>query len=477
MVSFRERAITGMTILDQSENAVLEIAGAHGLSRDLRQRHVTMIAIGGIIGAGLFVGSSVGIHDVGPAIVVSYLLAGVVVLLVMRMLGEMAAAYPETGSFTEYARLGLGNWAGFTAGWLYWYFWVVVLAIEAIAGAGILHVLIPVDIWMLALGLMALMMATNLWSTRSYGEFEFWFASIKVVAIVAFIATAGVFVAWLAHGGPRFANLYAHGGFTPHGPLSVLSGVTSVIFALCGAEIATIAAAESREPGRAVARMTSQVVVRILLFYVISLFLIVTVVPWTQIHRGDSPFAVALARIGIPGAAAIMNAIVLTAVLSCLNSGLYVTSRVLFTLAAHGDAPQALVALNRRRVPVRAILIAAAFGVVALMASVISPQVVFAFLINASGALMLLIYLIVACAEIAVRRRLDAERSPRLTVRMWLFPYGSYLTVALIVAILAAMAFQADLRTQLTTSLGILALVLVLYAGVRRRMGAAASAG
>jgi GABA permease len=460
-----------MTNISPGEAAVLE-SEALGLSRDLRQRHVTMISIGGIIGAGLFVGSSAGIATVGPAIVVSYLLAGVVVLLMMRMLGEMAAAYPETGSFTEYARLGLGNWAGFTAGWLYWYFWVVVLAIEALAGAAILHLWVPIDIWALALGLMALMMATNLWSTRSYGEFEFWFASIKVAAIVAFIIMAGVFVAALTHGAARFSNLHAHGGFAPFGPVSVLSGVTSVIFALCGAEIATIAAAESREPGRAVAKMTSQVVVRILLFYVISLFLIVTVVPWTAIRPGDSPFAITLARVGVPGAAAIMNAIVLTAVLSCLNSGLYVTSRVLFTLAAHGDAPQALVALNARKVPVRAILIAFAFGVVALMASVISPQVVFAFLINASGALMLLIYLIVACAQIAVRRRLDAEASPRLTVRIWLFPWGSYLTVAAIVAILAAMAFTAALRTQLTASLGVLVLVLGLYLGLRRRRAA-----
>ncbi|MGI9170192.1 MAG: amino acid permease [Caulobacteraceae bacterium] len=450
-------------------------AGAPGLSRDLRQRHVTMISIGGIIGAGLFVGSSAGIASVGPAIVVSYLLAGVVVLLVMRMLGEMAAAFPETGAFTEYARLGLGNWAGFTAGWLYWYFWVVVLAIEALAGAAILHLWVAVDIWVLALGLMAAMMATNLWSTRSYGEFEFWFSSIKVAAIVAFIAMTGVYVFGLGTGGAGFSNLSAQGGFAPFGALSVLGGVTSVIFALCGAEIATIAAAESREPGRAVARMTSQVVVRILLFYVISLFLIVTVIPWKAIHAGDSPFALALGRLGIPGAALIMNAIVLTAVLSCLNSGLYVTSRVLFTLAAHGDAPQALVELNRRKVPIRAILIAFAFGAVATVTSVISPQVVFAFLINASGALMLLVYLIVACAQIALRRRLEAEGSARLTVRMWIFPFGSYFTVAAIVAILAAMAFTPALRVQLTASLGLLALALLVYFGMRRRTAGAAS--
>jgi len=440
-----------------------------GLSKDLRQRHVTMISIGGIIGAGLFVGSSSGIATVGPAIVISYLLAGVVVLLVMRMLGEMAAAHPETGAFTEYARLGLGNWAGFAAGWLYWYFWVVVVAIEALAGANLLAHWIALPIWALALGLVALMLATNLWSTRSYGEFEFWFASIKVAAIIVFILATGIFLFVHAPGaGGRFANLQAHGGFAPFGTLSVLGGVTSVVFALCGAEIATIAAAESPEPGKAIARMTSQVVVRILLFYVVSLFLIVTLVPWTSIHPGDSPFAIALGRVGIPGAALIMNLIVLTAVLSCLNSGLYVTSRVLFTLAARGDAPAALVRLNRRKVPVRAILVAAAFALAAGAASVLSPQLVFAFLVNASGALMLLVYLIVALAQIRLRRRLEAEEPGRLTIRMWLFPFGSYFTVAAILAILAAMAFTPSLRSQLTASLGVLALAVGAFYLVRR---------
>jgi GABA permease len=441
---------------------------ASRLAKDLRQRHVTMISIGGIIGAGLFVGSSAGIATIGPAVVVSYLLAGAVVLLVMRMLGEMAAAYPEVGAFSEYARLGLGNWAGFTAGWLYWYFWVVVVAIEAIAGANVLHGWIAAPVWAIALVLVLTMMATNLWSARSYGEFEFWFASIKVAAIIVFILVTAGFLIGHAPTGGRFANLYVHRGFAPFGPLSVLGGVTSVVFALTGAEIATIAAAESSEPGRAIARMTSQVVVRILLFYVISIFLIVTLVPWTAIHSGDSPFAITLARIGIPAAALIMNFIVLTAVLSCLNSGLYVTSRVLFTLAAHGDAPAALVALNRRKVPVRAILIATVFALAAGAPSVLGAGQVFTFLVNASGALMLLVYGIVALAEIPVRRRLEASEPERLSVRMWLYPYGSWFAIACIAAILAAMAVTPSLRPQLLCSLVVLAIALVAFFALRR---------
>jgi L-asparagine transporter-like permease len=316
----------------------------------------------------------------------------------------------------------------------------------------------------LALGLLLAMVTSNLWSTRSYAEFEFWFASIKVAAIIVFILATGAFLFLHAPGpGGRFANLTNAGGFAPHGALSVLGGITSVIFALVGAEIATIAAAESGEPGRAIARMTSQVAVRILLFYVLSILLIVIIVPWREIHPGDSPFAITLGRLRIPGAPLIMNAVVLTAVLSCLNSGLYVSSRVLFTLAARGDAPQALIALSRRRVPVRAVLIAATFAIMAGCASVLSPDGVFLFLVNASGALMLLIYLMVALAQIRVRRRLDAENSPRLTIRMWLFPFGSYFTIAAILAILVAMAVVPELRIQLVASLGVLALALAVF--------------
>ncbi|MGH7024303.1 MAG: amino acid permease [Caulobacteraceae bacterium] len=441
------------------------------LSRSLRSRHVMMITIGGIIGAGLFVGSSAAIASVGPAVILSYFIAGFVVLLVMRMLSEMASATPGLGSFTEYVRLGLGNWAGFMSGWLYWYFWVVVVAIEAIAGGTILHEWITLPVWAIVLVLMTLLTAVNLMSARTYGEFEFWFASIKVAAIIAFILVTGAFLFGHAPtaGGGRFANLTAFRGFAPFGPLSVLGGVTSVIFALTGAEIATIAAAESAEPGRAIARMTSQVVVRILLFYVISIFLIVTLVPWTAIHSGDSPFAITLARIGIPAAALIMNLIVLTAVLSCLNSGLYVTSRVLFTLAARGDAPKALVTLNARKVPVRAILIATFFALAAGAPSVLGADQVFTFLVNASGALMLLVYGMVALAEIPVRRKLEASEPARLSIRMWLYPFGSWFAVAAIAAILIAMGVMPALRPQLLCSLLVMAIALAAFFALRRK--------
>ena len=303
-----------------------------GLQRSLRQRHMTMISLGGVIGAGLFVGSGAVLNKTGPAAVVSYLLAGVLVILVMRMLGEMAVANPAVGSFVEYCRNALGPRAGFTIGWLYWWFWAIVLAIEAVAGATIMQRWLPgVPVWAMSLIVMLLLTGTNLISVKSYGEFEFWFASIKVAAIIAFIVIAAGFLLGVGAGdSPGLSNLTAHGGFAPEGAVTILSGVVIVIFAFVGAEIVTIAAAESDEPERAVARATNQVVGRVLVFYVLAIFLIVCIVPWNDTKLGDSPFIAALDTIGIPGSADIMNAIVVTAVLSCLNSGIYVASRMLF---------------------------------------------------------------------------------------------------------------------------------------------------
>src|SRR5207253_2945166 len=312
---------------------------------------------------------------------------GTLVLLVMRMLGEMALALPSVRSFTEFARAGLGPWAGFVAGWLYWYFWIIVVPVEAIAGARILHDWLGLPAWILGLALMGIMTAVNLMSARSYGEFEFWFASIKVAAIIVFIALTAAFVCGLSSPtGPTFSNLTAYGGFMPKGLLSVLAGAVTVYFSLTGAEITTIAAAESQEPARAVARMSTSVILRILTFYVGSVLLIVTAVPWVQVRPGESPFTLVLNTMHFKWASLAMSAIILTAVLSCLNSAFYVCSRVLFVLAEHGDAPQWLVQLNTRRVPTRSVWMGSLAGVLGILAAITSPQPVFAFLVNASGA-------------------------------------------------------------------------------------------
>jgi len=446
------------------------------LSRSLKPRHLTMISIGGIIGAGLFVGSSASIAAVGPAIVVSYLITGTLVLLVMRMLGEMAMSLPTVHSFTDFPRAGLGHWAGFVTGWLYWYFWMIVVPVEAIAGANILHAWIPLPAGLLGCILMAAMTAVNLMSARSYGEFEFWFSSIKVTAIIAFIAIGAAYAfGWTAPHGPTFANLTSHGGFAPHGAVAVLAGAVTVYFQLTGAEIITVAAVESAEPARAVAQLTSSIIVRILTFYVGSIFFIVSIVPWDSIVVGESPFTRALLHMHFAWAGAAMDVIILTAVLSCLNSAFYVCSRVLFVLAEHGDAPKALIQLNRRRVPVRSVALCALAGVVGILAAVAAPERVFAFLVDAAGALMVVNYMIVAIAQVRLRRERERTGAPEPSLTMWLFPWASYAAIAGMAAVLIAMAFTPSLAHELHVSLIAVAVAFLAYLILRSRRSPAAA--
>src|SRR6476661_5981904 len=439
------------------------------LHKGLKQRHLTMIAIGGVIGAGLFVGSGVVINETGPSAFLSYLVTGVLIVLVMRMLGEMATANPSTGSFADYARRALGGWAGFSVGWLYWYFWVIVVGFEAVAGAKILTYWIEAPLWLLSLGLMVLMTATNLFSVRSFGEFEFWFAGIKVAAIVVFIVLGSMFVLGIwPNKSLDFSNLWAHGGFFPNGIGAVFSGIVVVIFSMVGAEIATIAAAESKDPARAIARATNSVIVRIAIFFVGSVFLLAVILPWNSTELGDSPYVSAFTVMGIPYADHLMNAVVLTAVLSCLNSGLYTASRMLFVLAARREAPVSLIGVNKRGVPTAAILTSSVVGFLCVIAAAISPDTVFSFLLNSSGAIILFVYLLIAISQLILRRRTSPEK---LAVKMWLFPFLTIATIVAIVAVLALMFFKEDTRSQLLLSLLAWAVVLVLYALTKWRGG------
>ncbi len=431
------------------------------LKKALNQRQLRMIAIGGVIGAGLFVGSGVVIADTGPGSFITYAMSGLLIIMVMRMLAEMAVANPSTGSFADYSRNALGNWAGFSVGWLYWYFWVIVVGFEAIAGAKIIQYWIDVPLWVSALILMILMTATNLFSVASFGEFEFWFAGIKVAAILVFIAIGAAYVFGLwPNKSMDFSNLWSHDGFMPMGFMAVTVGIVTVIFSMVGAEIATIAAAESEDPEKAVSRAANSVILRILIFYVGSVFLLVTILPWNDEKLAASPFVSAFTQMGIPYADHIMNAVVLTAVLSCLNSGMYTASRMLFVLAARREAPPMLVQVTRRGVPANAILASSVIGFLCVIAAAVSPDTVFAFLLNSSGAVILFVYLLIAISQIVLRYRTDPSK---LRVKMWLFPVLSILTAVAIVAILVQMGIQADVRSQLVLSLLSWGVVLVLY--------------
>ena len=448
----------------------------HHLQPGLKRRHMTMIAIGGVIGAGLFVGTGPILNQAGPATILTYLITGAILILIMRMLGEMAVAQPSVGSFSDYSRMALGNWAGFSIGWLYWYFWAIVVGFEATVAAGILSEYVPgIPAWLISLILILLLTATNLYSVSSYGEFEFWFAGIKVAAIIIFIVLGALFVIGLwPGGGVGLSNLYEHGGFFPNGSLAMFSGVATVIFAFVGAEIVTIAASESSEPQRGVARATSQVIYRILLFYVVSVFFLAAIVPWNTPFSSSevlkSPFTIAFERIGIPGSGTLMNFVVLTAVLSVLNSSLYTTSRMLFALTRHNDAPQFFLNTTSRGVPMWAILAGTSFGYVSVLLYYFFPEEIFTWLINASGAIALFVYLLIAVSELVMRRRLERDAPERLQLKMWLYPWLTYLSIAAIVAVLIAMVVIPEQRPLLIASV-ISAIVILIAYGIRRVAG------
>jgi GABA permease len=449
--------------------------GQSGLQAGLKNRHLSMIAIGGVIGAGLFVGSGTGIAAAGPGILLSYALVGAMVVLVMRMLGEMAAANPSSGSFSAYADRAIGRWAGFSIGWLYWYFWAIVLAVEATAGAKILAGWVPaVPQWGWALIVMVILTASNLVSVSSYGEFEFWFAGIKVVAIALFIVLGALAIFGVlpgsSHAATGLGNLTGHGGFLPHGPGAILTGMLLVVFSFMGSEIVTLAAAESEDPRNAVAKATNSVIWRIAVFYLGSIFVVVSVLKWDDpaITKHGS-YVAALDAMGIPHAGQVMDVVVLTAVLSCLNSGLFTASRMAFSLGQRGDAPQSFARTTGRGVPLTAILVSVAFGFLAVGFNYLWPDTVFLFLLNSSGAIALFVWLVICFSQLRMRGIILRESPERLVVRMWLFPYLTWATIGVISFVLVYMLTDPTGRDQIIFSVLTAALVVAI-ALVRDRL-------
>ncbi|MEN0136076.1 MAG: amino acid permease [Rhodococcus sp. (in: high G+C Gram-positive bacteria)] len=431
----------------------------------MKQKHLTMIALGGTMGAGLFIGSGAIIGAVGPASIVTYALTGVLILLVMRMLGEMAVANPRTGSFTDYARDAMGNWAGFSTAWLYWYYQMVVVGFEAVVGAQLLQRWIHgVPAWVLSIMLLLALTLVNLVSVGNFGKFEYWFAGIKIAAVVAFVAVGVLFILGLwPNASIDFSNLTSHGGLAPNGVLPMLSGVVVVIFSMVGAEVVTVAAAESKEPGLAIKRAVNAVIYRVLFFFVTSALIIVTIVPWDSIPAGDSPFLHVLQVLNIPGVADILNVVILIAVLSCLNIGLYSTSRMLFTLGSNGECPKWMTAVNKRGVPVWGVLSCTTIGYACIAVAYFFPDSVFLFLINASGAMILFVYLMICISQIILRKKNERERGGKLEFKMWLFPYLSIVVTVVIVFILATMMWDSTSRISLLQGLAVWAVILIAF--------------
>ncbi len=417
-----------------------------GLQHSLKPRHLSMLALGGVIGAGLLVASSTAIASTGPAVLLTYAMVGVVLILVMRMLGELASANPDSGSFSTYAAKFIGPWAGTAIGFLYWWYWGVVVAIEATAAAAILSSWMPaLPQWAAALGVTALFILLNLTSVRLFGEMEFWFSSIKVAAIVVIIVVGLMAVFQIIpNDTATVTNLWGDGGFMPNGVGAVFAALLAVIFSVFGAEVATIAAGESADPQHAVRKAVNTVVFRVLLFYIGSILVVLMVIPWTSITSGTSPFVTMFESLGFPWAAFALDVVVLTALLSCLNAALYTSSRMAYSLAGRGEAPKAWRSINRRGVPVNAILVSSVVGLVGVLLNYLMPDYVFAFLVNSTGALAIFVWITIAVTQLRSRKIERAQgvdvTTSKTIIKSWGYPFANWSIIIGLVALLVYMA-------------------------------------
>ncbi|MFI8513959.1 amino acid permease [Streptomyces sp. NPDC085460] len=452
-------------------------APAEGLSHGLKQRHLSMIALGGVIGAGLFVGSGAGIAAAGPSIVVAYAISGVLVMLVMRMLGEMSAANPASGSFSVHAERAFGPWAGFTAGWAFWFLLCVAVGLEGIGAAKIMTGWFPgTPEWAWVALFMLVFCGTNLAAVKNFGEFEFWFAALKVGAIVLFLGIGVLAIVGALPGteAPGTTNLTGDGGFFPHGSEGLIVGLLASVFAYGGLETVTIAAAESEHPVQGVAKAVRTAMWRIALFYIGSMAVIVTLVPWDDkavVEKG--PYVATLDHLGIPAAGQIMNVVVLVALLSAMNANIYGASRMARSLVARGQGPKAL-GRTFGGVPRTAVLASCAIGFACVELSYASPDRAFVWLLNTIGAIILVVWFFIAASQLVLRRRTEREAPEKLVVRMWAFPVLTWVALAGMAAIFFLMAREEGTRVQLYAT-GALTLVLAAVGfGLQKARGAAA---
>lgn len=440
---------------------------SNGLKNGLKSRHLTMISIAGVIGGALFVGSGNVIYSAGPAALIAYTLGGLLVLLIMRMLGEMAVLNPDSGSFSTYADRGIGRWAGFSIGWLYWSFWTLLMGWEAFVAGKILNSWFPfIPIWGYMLLVTVALVWVNLRDVKNFGEFEFWFALIKVIAIVLFLVFGSLAIMHLwPWGTASMLGVVTHltaEGFMPNGFSSVITALLGVMFAYMGAEIVTVAAAETKDPAKEIRKAANSIVWRIILFYVGSMLITVCLIPHNNPLLKDptwGTYSVALSALGIPEARHIVNFVVLTSVCSCFNSALYTCSRMVYSLSKRGDAPKSFGLTNRNNSPWVGVIFSSLFSFVAIYLTATESMNIYDVLMLATGTVSLYVYLAIAISQLKLRKKLEAEGQD-IPFKMWLFPWLTYLVILFIIGALITMVIEGTYFKEVVYT-SILALLIV----------------
>ncbi len=438
--------------LSRTDEAVPDAANDAKLGKGLKVRHLTMMGLGSAIGAGLFLGTGVGINAAGPGVLLSYLAAGVIVVLVMNMLGEMAAARPASGAFSTYAEMAFGRGAGFVLGWLYWFMLIMVLGAEITGAGAIMGAWWGIPGWIPGLACVVFFAVVNLAQVRGFGEFEFWFAFIKVAVIIGFLAIGTLLVFGLLPGTTFVgAQHIMESGFLPNGLSGVAAGLLAVAFAFGGIEIVTIAAAESDDPKRSIASAVRSIIVRIGVFYLGCVLIIIMLLPYSQIDGADtaaeSPFTMVLQQAGIPGVVGFMEAVIVLALLSAFNAQIYATSRLVYSMSRRGEAPRLFTAMNSQSVPYKAVIMSMVFAFLSVGFQVVfDGSSVLVFLLNAVGGCLLVIWLLIALSQIKLRPRMEAN--DELTVRLPGYPWLSWLSVFMILGLTVMMLFDDTARQQ-----------------------------
>lgn len=431
-----------------------------------------MMGLGSAIGAGLFLGTGVGIRTAGPAILLAYIAAGAIVVMVMQMLGEMAASRPSSGSFSTYSRQAFGPWAGFTLGWLYWFMLVMVMGAEMTGAAAIMGSWFGVDPWIPALVAVVFFAVVNFAQVRGFGEFEFWFAFIKVAVIIGFLVVGVALVFGLLPGSPFIGldTFVGDQGFMPNGWPGLAAGMLAVAFAFGGIELVTIAAAESENPQSAIAVAVRSVIWRISVFYLGSVLVITLLLPYDQLGgaetAAESPFTAVLAMANLPGVVGFMEAVIVLALLSAFNAQIYGTSRLVHSLALDRDAPRLFAVTNRESVPINAVVLSMIFAFVSVGLQFWNPEGLLTFLLNAVGGCLIVIWIMITASYLRLHPELE-RRGEISTVRMWGWPWLGWVTMAALWGLVLLMLFDDAARSQVI-AVAVVTAVLVLLANVNR---------
>lgn len=419
----------------------MEQQQGEALKRGLKNRHIQLIALGGAVGTGLFLGSASVIESAGPAVILGYAIAGFIAFLIMRQLGEMVVEEPVAGSFSHFAYKYWGNFAGFASGWNYWVLYVLVAMAELTAVGKYIQFWWPdFPTWASAAIFFVMINAINLTNVKVFGEMEFWFAIIKVVAVIGMILFGG----WLlfsGHGGPQATvrNLWEQGGFFPHGLGGLVMVMAIIMFSFGGLELVGITAAEADNPETSIPKATNQVLWRILIFYIGSLAVLLSLMPWTRVTADVSPFVFIFHELGDAMVANALNVVILTAALSVYNSCVYCNSRMLFGLAQQGNAPKALLKVDRRGVPVLTILVSAVATALCVLINYLMPGEAFGLLMSLVVSALVINWAMISLAHLKFRRKKD-QQGVTTRFKALFYPVGNWICLIFLAAILVLMA-------------------------------------